>query len=68
MLITGHNFNPRAWKLDLENALIIHDPKHQFLFHRDHELESIIYYPLPIREFIRFMRRIHIDKLINRLL
>ncbi|WWP00709.1 MAG: CDP-diacylglycerol--serine O-phosphatidyltransferase [Candidatus Dasytiphilus stammeri] len=84
MLITGHNFNPRAWKLDLENALLIHDPKHQLVFQRDHELEkirkntfiithfseveSIIDYPLQIRELIRFMRRIHLDKLINRLI
>lgn len=84
MLITGHNFNPRAWKLDLENALLIHDPKHQFLFQRDDELEkirkntfkithfseleSIIDYPKKIRELIRFLRRIHLDKLINRVI
>lgn len=26
-LITGHNLNPRSWNLDLENAILIHDPK-----------------------------------------
>lgn len=27
-IITGNNLNPRAWSLDLENALFIHDPNH----------------------------------------
>lgn len=26
-LITGHNLNPRSWNLDLENAILIHDPE-----------------------------------------
>ncbi|MBY0345447.1 MAG: CDP-diacylglycerol--serine O-phosphatidyltransferase, partial [Neisseriaceae bacterium] len=26
MLITGNNFNPRAFNLDLENAILLHDP------------------------------------------
>ncbi|SPY96712.1 phosphatidylserine synthase [Proteus mirabilis] len=28
-LITGNNLNPRAWGLDLENAILIHDPHHE---------------------------------------
>ncbi|WP_239506552.1 phospholipase D-like domain-containing protein, partial [Enterobacter hormaechei] len=28
-LITGNNLNPRAWRLDLENAILIHDPKQE---------------------------------------
>lgn len=26
-LLTGNNLNPRAWGLDLENAILIHDPQ-----------------------------------------
>uniref|UniRef100_A0A1A9UK62 CDP-diacylglycerol--glycerol-3-phosphate 3-phosphatidyltransferase n=1 Tax=Glossina austeni TaxID=7395 RepID=A0A1A9UK62_GLOAU len=29
MLLTGNNFNARAWALDLENAILIHDPKQE---------------------------------------
>lgn len=29
MLLTGSNLNPRAWRLDLENAILIHDPKQE---------------------------------------
>ncbi len=29
MLLTGNNLNPRAWRLDLENAILIHDPKQE---------------------------------------
>jgi CDP-diacylglycerol--serine O-phosphatidyltransferase len=29
MLLTGNNLNPRAWRLDLENAILIHDPQHE---------------------------------------
>ena len=28
-LVTGNNLNPRAWRLDLENAILIHDPKQE---------------------------------------
>ncbi len=28
-LLTGNNINPRAWRLDLENGLLIHDPHGQ---------------------------------------
>ncbi|WP_413698668.1 CDP-diacylglycerol--serine O-phosphatidyltransferase [Psychromonas sp. KJ10-10] len=29
MMLTGHNLNPRAWRLDVENGLLIDDPKQQ---------------------------------------
>ena len=29
ILLTGNNLNPRAWRLDAENGLFIHDPQHQ---------------------------------------
>ncbi|MBK5145880.1 CDP-diacylglycerol--serine O-phosphatidyltransferase [Budviciaceae bacterium BWR-B9] len=83
-LITGNNLNPRAWHLDLENAILIHDPQGELKEARQHELEcirthtfvvnhyqqlqSIQFYPVKIRKLIRRLRRIRIDKLISRIL
>ncbi|QKJ88330.1 Phosphatidylserine synthase [Paramixta manurensis] len=84
MLITGNNLNPRAWRLDLENAILIHDPLEQLTEQREHELalirrhtttvkhfrdlESIADYPVKVRKLIRRLRRIRIDRLISRIL
>lgn len=84
MLITGNNLNPRAWRLDLENAILIHDPlqelaaqsEKELALIREHttvvshfrELESIADYPLKVRKLIRRLRRIRIDRLISRIL
>ncbi|QZY95742.1 CDP-diacylglycerol--serine O-phosphatidyltransferase [Pantoea dispersa] len=84
MMITGNNLNPRAWRLDLENAVLIHDPLNQLAEQRDkelalirqhttvvkhfRELESISDYPAKVRKLIRRLRRIRIERLISRLL
>lgn len=84
MLLTGNNLNPRAWHLDLENALLIHDPKQELIESRNKELdlirthtsvvehyrdlENIAEYPVKIRKLIRRLRRIRIDRLISRIL
>ena len=84
MLLTGNNLNPRAWRLDLENAVLIHDPRHQLTEKRDRELDlirrhttivkhyrdlqSIADYPVKVRKLIRRLRRIRIDRLISRIL
>ncbi|KZQ12429.1 CDP-diacylglycerol--serine O-phosphatidyltransferase [Enterobacter hormaechei] len=84
MLLTGNNLNPRAWRLDLENAILIHDPQHASAAKRDRELElirthttvvrhyrdlqSIADYPVKVRKLIRRLRRIRIDRLISRIL
>lgn len=84
MMITGNNLNPRAWRLDLENAVLIHDPKNELAAQREkeltlirehtttvqhfRELESISDYPAKVRKLIRRLRRIRIDRLISRLL
>ncbi len=84
MLLTGNNLTPRAWRLDLENAILIHDPLHQLADKRDKELElirrhttvvkhyrelqSIADYPVKVRKLIRRLRRIRIDRLISRIL
>ncbi|AWS50861.1 MULTISPECIES: CDP-diacylglycerol--serine O-phosphatidyltransferase [Providencia] len=83
-LITGNNLNPRAWGLDLENAVLIHDPKQQLQEQRNHELEcirthtkvvshfreldSIQTYPVKVKKLIRRLRRIRVDRLISRIL
>ncbi|HHE6467990.1 TPA: CDP-diacylglycerol--serine O-phosphatidyltransferase [Providencia rettgeri] len=83
-LITGNNLNPRAWGLDLENAVLIHDPKQQLQEQRNHELEcirthtkvvshfseldSIQTYPIKVKKLIRRLRRIRVDRLISRIL
>ncbi|MCW6625351.1 CDP-diacylglycerol--serine O-phosphatidyltransferase [Yersinia ruckeri] len=83
-LITGNNLNPRAWRLDLENAILIHDPKHEMSEQRAKELEcirthtkvvshyleleNIQQYPVKVRKLIRRLRRIRIDRLISRIL
>ena len=84
MMITGNNLNPRAWRLDLENAVLIHDPLNELAEQREkelalirqhtsvvqhfRELESISDYPAKVRKLIRRLRRIRIDRLISRLL
>ncbi|UWS35362.1 CDP-diacylglycerol--serine O-phosphatidyltransferase [Erwinia pyrifoliae] len=84
MMVTGNNLNPRAWRLDLENAVLIHDPLQQLAAQRDrelrlirehttrvqhfHDLESIAEYPVKVRKLIRRLRRIRIDRLISRIL
>ncbi|MGF6422109.1 CDP-diacylglycerol--serine O-phosphatidyltransferase [Lelliottia sp. 489] len=84
MLLTGNNLNPRAWRLDLENAILIHDPRHELSAQRERELElirthtttvrhyrdlhSIADYPVKVRKLIRRLRRIRIDRLISRIL
>ncbi|MCX8965306.1 CDP-diacylglycerol--serine O-phosphatidyltransferase [Erwinia psidii] len=84
ILITGNNLNPRAWRLDLENAVLIHDPlqqlagqrekelslirKHTTLVQHFSDLESISDYPVKVRKLIRRLRRIRIDRIISRIL
>lgn len=83
-LVTGNNLNPRAFRLDLENALLIHDPQRQFAPQRQAELDSILRhtraikhyqeleniqdYPPEVRKFLRRLSRTSIDKLAYRVL
>jgi CDP-diacylglycerol--serine O-phosphatidyltransferase len=48
-LLTGSNLNPRAWRLDLENGLLIHDPQGRLLDQHQAELESILAHHAPAR-------------------
>ncbi|MDT9587591.1 MAG: CDP-diacylglycerol--serine O-phosphatidyltransferase [Candidatus Arsenophonus melophagi] len=83
-LLTGNNLNPRAWGLDLENAILIHDPQKNLLQQKNkelkcikrnthvikhyQELENIQRYPIKIRKLICHLRRISADRLIRRIL
>lgn len=83
-LLTGNNLNPRAWRLDLENALLIHDPAQalrpqrelELALIRTHtralqhftELQRIADYPIKVRKLIRRLCRIRIDRLISHIL
>ena len=83
-LLTGHNINPRAWRLDLENALLIHDPNRLLAGAHRAELERVLAhtwrlpgheaiepveaYPLPVQRLLRRLARVRADRLINQVL
>lgn len=83
-LLTGNNLNPRAFRLDMENALLIKDPENTLLPQRTKELayilqhtrrikdasqlESLAHYPLPVRRLLGRLSRVHIDRLLYRIL
>jgi len=83
-LLTGNNINPRAWRLDLENGLLIHDPQHLLADQQRAELERIMAhsqrlnhhsaldavdsYPLPVQRLIRRLARVRADRLVNQVL
>ncbi len=84
VLITGHNLNPRAWRQDLENGLLFDDPKQVLKPFLTEELSTILKntkkithsgqienlsnYPIKVQKIITRMRRIHVDKLIKRII
>lgn len=81
ILITGNNFNLRAWKLDLENGILIHDPlklllkkfnlelklirKHTKILENINDIESIDDYPVEVKNIFKKLKKIRIDKLIS---
>ena len=83
-LMTGNNLNPRAFRLDLENALLIHDPKHELAAQKQVELENIYQkttkithysalpkladYPQDVRKFLSRLSKTMMDKLAYRVL
>lgn len=84
MLITGNNFNPRAWKLDLENGLLIKDPEQLLTEKFDKEISSILEhtsligsykqldtlenYPEGVQRLIRKIRRVKADRILKQIL
>lgn len=84
MLLTGHNINPRAWSLDLENGLLIEDPdKHLFAqFTAEYgniyqhtqrvtsfaQLDALPDYPQKIQRLLKKVLRTRADRLLKRIL
>jgi CDP-diacylglycerol--serine O-phosphatidyltransferase len=83
-LITGHNINPRAWRLDLENGILIQDPNQQLLkkfadelslvmthctkVNHFDEIDSLSEYPVEVKKLLKNMKRTRFDKILNQLL
>ncbi|MPW30454.1 CDP-diacylglycerol--serine O-phosphatidyltransferase [Agarivorans sp. B2Z047] len=83
-LLTGNNLNPRAWNLDLENGLLIDDPKgllseqkevelnnilaHTKLVHCVADLDSLANYPLPVKRLLKRINRVRADRLLKQIL
>lgn len=83
-LLTGSNLNPRAFRLDLENALLMYDPNHVLQTQRTEELAYILQhtqriydtsqidrltnYPAPVRRILSRLSSVRIDRLLNRIL
>jgi CDP-diacylglycerol--serine O-phosphatidyltransferase len=83
-LVTGNNLNPRAFRLDLENGLLLHDPagqllqqtaaeldnirRHTKLLQHYRQLETLRDYPAAVKTLLGRLKRIRLDRLLNRLL
>lgn len=83
-LVTGNNLNPRAFRLDLENALLLTDPQAELLPQRQAELASIMQhtsqiqhyrdleklanYPPKVRQLLGRLSRVRLDRLAYRVL
>jgi len=84
MLITGNNLNPRAWKLDLENALLIQDDYNHLTEKFEHEVENILQhtqlvctykqlekledYPEVVQRLMRKVTRVRADRVLKQIL
>ena len=84
MLITGNNLNPRAWSLDLENAILIQDHYSHLVQKFDAEIENILEhtqlictykqlekvenYPVPVQKLLKKITRVRADRVLKQLL
>ncbi|NNN46248.1 MULTISPECIES: CDP-diacylglycerol--serine O-phosphatidyltransferase [Vibrio] len=84
MLITGNNLNPRAWKLDLENAILIKDENQHLTAKFEQEMENILQhtqlvctykqiekldnYPDTVQKLIRRVTRVKADRVLKQIL
>ncbi|NOU49023.1 CDP-diacylglycerol--serine O-phosphatidyltransferase [Pseudoalteromonas sp. JBTF-M23] len=81
-LLSGHNLNPRAWGLDIENGILIEDPNKQILADIEREKQAILAncrlltgpedvetledYPLPVKKLLGQAKRVKVDFIIKR--
>ncbi|MDG6881993.1 CDP-diacylglycerol--serine O-phosphatidyltransferase [Phocoenobacter uteri] len=84
LLLTGNNLNPRAWRLDAENAVLVSDPNAQLKEKAEQELNKIREhtqilkqhtdleidqdYPQDVRKVLKRFGRVKLDKVIKLLL
>lgn len=83
-VVTGNNLNPRAFRLDLENALLFTDPQGELLPQSETEFASIMQhtsllvhyrdleklsdYPPKVRQLLSRLSRVRLDHLAYRVL
>ncbi|WP_105259297.1 CDP-diacylglycerol--serine O-phosphatidyltransferase [Pseudoalteromonas sp. T1lg88] len=81
-LLSGHNLNPRAWGLDIENGIFIDDHKGQLVdavarekaaimahctrLESYTELEQLSDYPEPVQKILGQAKRVKVDFIIKR--
>ncbi len=81
-LMTGHNLNPRAWGLDIENGILFDDPEQTLKPLLDKELQQILanstlltgyeqletveQYPDPVRKLLSQAKRVKVDFIIKK--
>jgi CDP-diacylglycerol---serine O-phosphatidyltransferase len=81
-LITGNNFNPRAWKRDLENGILINDQNNLMkdVFSKEHQtiiahtnlvtnvdqIEKMADYPVEVKKWLKRFKLGQIDKILHR--
>lgn len=81
ILLTGHNLNPRAWRLDVENGLLVDDPKQQLkpllekesehifantqLITDSQQIQGMGDYPEHVKKILVRLRRIKADKIVK---
>ncbi|HGO5815393.1 TPA: CDP-diacylglycerol--serine O-phosphatidyltransferase [Mannheimia haemolytica] len=84
ILLTGNNLNPRAWRLDAENAILISDPQYQLsekaetelsqirqhtqILSHYSDLEVLTDYPENVRKLLKKFGRVKLDKIVKMLL
>jgi len=83
MLLTGNNLNPRAWKLDLENALLVQDHYDHLTEKFEREVENILQntqlictykqlekledYPEVVQKLMRKVTRVKADRVLKQI-
>ena len=83
-MLTGSNLNPRAWSLDLENGLLLHDPhktllptlnketdiifEHTRVVSHYSDIETANDYDVKPRKLIKKIRMTQVDRLLKRFL
>ena len=83
-LLTGNNLNPRAWRLDIENGIVLQDPQrlmkdkfeHEINYILDHttrishwtEIEKFDDFPERVKNYMKKIMRLKLHMLIKRII